>query len=101
MLPIRVRNETSRFSNEVELRKQQWEETLKIEPDWILNLDADEMFERRFATEIRALLRSVDADLLCFRLYDFWNETHYRDDDLWRSHMTYRLFLMRYRQNFI
>lgn len=91
---------TSKFNNEVDLRKQQWEETVKTEPDWILNLDADEAFEGRFASEIQQLLQQNEVDLYCFRLFDFWNETHYREDHLWRSHLTYRPFLFRYRSDF-
>ena len=95
-----IKNETSKFANEFELRKQQWEETLKTNPDWILNLDADEMFEKRFVYEIRNLLDQKDYDVFNFRLYDFWNETHYREDPFWRSHLTYRPLLVRYREQF-
>ncbi|MGG4398169.1 glycosyltransferase [Paenibacillus thiaminolyticus] len=101
-IPVRlVRNDVSKFNNEVDLRKQQWEETVKTEPDWILNLDADEIFEDRFASEIQQLLQQDEVDLFCFRLFDFWNETHYREDHLWRSHLTYRPFLFRYRSDFV
>jgi hypothetical protein len=95
-----VKNETSRFANEIDLRKQQWEETIKTNPEWILNLDADEMFEARFARDVHQLLRQNDVDLFSFRLYDFWNETHYREDRFWRSHFTYRPLLLRYRPDF-
>lgn len=101
-IPVRiVRNDISKFNNEVDLRKQQWEETLKTEPDWILNLDADEIFESRFSEEIHLLLKQSEVDVVCFRLYDFWNQTHYREDHLWRSHFTYRPFLIRYRHDFV
>ncbi|MDR6881951.1 methyltransferase domain-containing protein [Bacillus sp. 3255] len=100
-IPVRlVRNEHSKFHNEINLRKQQWLETLATEPDWILNLDADEMFEHRFATEIHHLLQQQDADVFCFRLYDFWDEIHYREDVMWQSHFAYRPFLLRYRKDF-
>lgn len=100
-IPIHiVKNDVSKFSNEVELRRQQWEETIKTEPEWILNLDADEMFERRFAEEVHSLLERADVDLYCFRLFDFWSETHYREDRFWQSHLYYRPFLLRYRNGF-
>lgn len=95
-----VRNAVSRFSNESELRKQQWAEVVKTNPEWILSLDADEIFEARFARDIESLLREDNCDLFCFRLYDFWDETHYRDDMYWRSHQSYRPFLLRYREDF-
>ncbi|USB34390.1 glycosyltransferase family 2 protein [Paenibacillus sp. YPG26] len=95
-----VSNKLSKFSNEVELRKQQWKETISTNPEWILNLDADEMFETRFHMELPKLLGQTQTDVFCFRLYDFWNEDHYREDSFWRSHKTYRPFLLRYRPNF-
>lgn len=95
-----VRNETSKFSNEIELRKQQWSETLKTNPEWIINLDADEIFEDRFSDEIPHLLARQDVDVYCFRLFDFWNDTHYRDDPQWQAHTIYRPFLIRYRKDF-
>ncbi|MBW7475173.1 glycosyltransferase [Paenibacillus oenotherae] len=100
-VPVRlIRNSDSKFGNEVELRKQQWQETVKSEPQWILNLDADEIFENRFREALPAMLNNSDTDLYCFRLFDFWNDTHYRDDRYWRAHLTYRPFLFRYRPGF-
>ena len=101
-IPVRlVKNDNSKFHNEIDLRKQQWEETLKTEADWILNLDADEIFENRFAKEIHQLLQQTEVDVFCFRLYDFWNETHFREDHIWRSHLIYRPFLIRFRRDFV
>ncbi|MBT2288965.1 glycosyltransferase [Paenibacillus albidus] len=95
-----VQNTASKFSNEIELRTQQWEEVIKTKPEWILNLDGDEIFEAGFAEEIGHLLREPGVDLYCFRLYDFWNEDHYREDAYWRSHLSYRPFLLRYKEDF-
>ncbi|WP_310831059.1 glycosyltransferase [Paenibacillus pedocola] len=95
-----VRNSVSRFSNEAELRKQLWEEVVKTNPEWILSLDADEIFEARFAQDIEILLQEDNCDLFCFRLYDFWDDHHYREDMYWRSHQSYRPFLLRYREDF-
>ncbi|KJD42818.1 methyltransferase domain-containing protein [Paenibacillus terrae] len=100
-IPLRlIRNERASFTNEVELRKQQWRETLASSPEWILNMDADEMFESRFAQGVHALLAGTKADTICFRLFDMWSPTHYRDDDYWQAHRYYRPFLTRYRDSF-
>ena len=95
-----VKNEVSKFSNEVELRKQQWNETIKINPDWVLFLDADEIFEDRFKDYVKELMENTEVDGYLFRLYDFWDKDHYREDNLWYAHNTYRLFLIRYQENF-
>lgn len=95
-----IQNEQSMFANEVELRKKQWTETIKTNPDWILNLDADEILEENFWVNAQKIINNKDADFYCFRLYDMWNETHYREDKFWNAHSIYRPFLMRYQPNF-
>lgn len=95
-----IQNPVSRFHNESELRKQQWEAVVRTRPEWILNLDGDELFESCFPEEIDSLLRTADCDLFCFRLYDFWDEASYREDSYWQAHQSYRPFLLRYREDF-
>ncbi len=92
-----VENTTSQFHNEVVLRKQQWQETTKTNPDWILALDADEVFEAQFTQQVRALVENATVDAYYFRLYDFWDMEHYRNDQLWCAHNYYRPFLIRYK----
>lgn len=92
-----IQNKTSQFSNEIILRKQQWEETVRTDPVWILNLDADEIFEDRFAEQVDEILEQKIHDAIYFRLYDMWNETHYREDSYWQAHHSYRPFLIRFR----
>lgn len=93
-------NPESRFSNEASLRRQLWEMVLATSPDWILCLDADEVFEDRAVSRIRELVVQPSVDTYLFRLYDFWDEQHYRDDDLWRAHEGYRPLLVRHQPHF-
>lgn len=95
-----IRNKTSQFHNEIVLRQSQWEHTLSVEPEWILSLDADEWFEDRFADAVGDLLQEKETCTFCFRLYDFWGETVYRDDALWCAHRYYRPFLHRFKPGF-
>jgi hypothetical protein len=76
------------------LRKQQWDETVQTGTDWILTIDADEIFEDAFASHVRELIQAP-VDAYYFRLYDFWNEAQYRDDQYWSAHRSYRPFLVR------
>lgn len=65
-----VSNTTSQFSrNEVALRKQQWQETIRREPEWILNMDADEVFEDGFLPNAHALLSTEKGDVPSFLSY--------------------------------
>ncbi|MCE5196450.1 MAG: glycosyltransferase [Negativicutes bacterium] len=100
-IPLRlIENDHSLFAQEVSLRKQQWEETIKTNPDWILNLDADEILEESFWLHAQELINNPDCDLYCFRLYDMWDEKHYREDAYWNAHLSYRPFLLRYQPDF-
>jgi glycosyltransferase involved in cell wall biosynthesis len=95
-----VKNEDSMFNNETSLRQKQWNETIKTNPDWILNLDADEILEEGFWGDAQKFLDNPKYDIYSFRLYDMWNQTHYRDDEYWHSHSIYRPFLLRYQSDF-
>lgn len=95
-----IENDHSMFASEVDLRKKQWQETIKTNPDWILNLDADEILEESFWDSSQTLIDDPNYDFYAFRLFDLWTETHYRDDRHWSAHNTYRPFLMRYQPGF-
>ena len=94
------KNNVSRFSNEVELRKQLWNLTLLTQPDWILCLDADEIFEKKIKSEIDKLINQPHYDVIGFRLFDFWNEKQYRADENWNAHLRYWPLLVRYQPFF-
>lgn len=93
-------NPTPGFDNEVNLRKQLWELTLRSSPDWILCLDADEMFEDAAILRIRSLVNQPHIDVFAFRLFDFWDMEHYREDEFWNAHLRYAPFLVRYQPQF-
>lgn len=95
-----VVNKTSMFHNEVKLREKQWKETLALNPDWILFLDADEVLEKQFADIRDGLVNNSDIDLYCFRLFDMWNEEEYRSDELWNAHERFMPFMLRYQPKF-
>ncbi len=97
---ILIENNQSKFHNEITLRMQQWNETINTNPEWILFLDADEIFEESFKNYLPNLLSQYEYDVFFFRLYDFWNMTHYREDQYWYAHQTYRPFLLRYNKDF-
>lgn len=100
-IPLKlVQNEKHGFSNEIVLRKQLWDITASTNPDWVLFLDADEIFEDRICEIIRTLINQPDFDYYAFRLYDMWNEDYYREDSYWVAHKYYRPFLIRYQPNF-
>lgn len=92
-----VSNREPGFSNEIALRKQLWDMTAAVNPDWLLILDADEVFEDRMISEAARLAANSDADVIYFRLYDMWAEDCYREDTHWCAHLSYRPFMFRYK----
>ncbi|WDH98095.1 glycosyltransferase family 2 protein [Paenibacillus urinalis] len=92
---VLIRNKQSHFSDEVSLRKQQWEAAAQAGADWILNLDADEIFEDEWDEDLHALTTGPH-EAVYFRLFDMWSETHYREDLYWRAHQIYRPFLVKF-----
>lgn len=101
-IPLKlIRNKEPLFGvNESKLRQILWNETIQTKPDWILSLDADELFEARASNEIRKMVNQEDFDYYAFRLYDFWNENYYREDSLWSAHNRYFVLLLRYQPYF-
>ncbi|WP_149453536.1 glycosyltransferase [Pasteuria penetrans] len=93
-------NPIPKFGNEVTLREQQWEATIALQPEWILNLDADEVLDPSFFDNKHKWLNQNDFHVIYFRLYDMWDEKHYRDDPLWCAHRFPRPYLIRYLPNF-
>jgi len=89
-------NKEHQFHNEILLRKQLWEMALSTPSEWIIILDADEMFEEDGPKQLRELLNhSSHVDYISFRLFDLWTENHYREDSLWQAHKWYRPFIVR------
>jgi glycosyltransferase involved in cell wall biosynthesis len=84
------------FDNEWKLRQFCWEEALKENPDWILVVDADEIFEDKTADKIKYLISDPNIEAWSFRLYDFWgSEEYYRSDDMWCAHNASHTFLVK------
>jgi glycosyltransferase involved in cell wall biosynthesis len=94
-------NKKPMFQNEIHLRKQLWKMAISSNSEWIVILDADELFEDEAPGQLRELLnQSKDIDFYSFRLYDFWTEKHYREDSHWQAHYWYRPFIVRNIQGF-
>jgi glycosyltransferase involved in cell wall biosynthesis len=75
--------------DESELRKRLWNLCAKKakEDDWIIILDADELINS--PQNLRVALKSLEfahINLLGFKLFDMWSDTHYRSDNLWNAH---------------
>ena len=58
--------------DESRFRARLWELTLQAEPDSILAIDADEVFEERMKHEV-SLIDHEEFEAIEFRLFDFWN----------------------------
>jgi glycosyltransferase involved in cell wall biosynthesis len=95
-----VSHEEPGFHHEITLRKKLWELAVAANPEWILILDADEVFEDRAVEELPKLAANEEVEVYYFRLYDMWDEEHYREDQYWKAHHYYRPFMVRYLPDF-
>ena len=73
-------------------RKELWQRTIEKAEfnDWILCLDADELFCSEHINYIKYLFKSLewfDVNGIAFRLFDMWNESQYRCDKWWSGHL--------------
>lgn len=96
------KNDESMFQNlkESECRKKLWNLTINENPDWILLLDADEIFEDWGITVLPQIINDVNFDAYYFKMYHMWeDDNHYRVDGLWKP-ADYRIYLLRYQPNY-
>lgn len=85
---------------ESENKKRLWNLTIKENPDWILFLDADEIFEDWSVNVLPIIVNDTNVDAYYFKIYHMWeDEHHYRVDGLWAP-VDYRIYLLRYQPNF-
>lgn len=93
-----IQNHTQEFEkSEAGLRQLQWETAISSGSDWILGLDADEVPEKKFGKLIKAMINNENAEAYSFRLYDFWDQNHYREDRYWCAHLKSTfIFLIKY-----
>lgn len=94
-----VHNERRLFPiDESKAREQLWKMTVATEPEWILAIDADELFEPCMAEQAPALLDQSLFDAIDFRLFDCWDdEGQYRCDGVWDPWNRTVRMLVRYR----
>ena len=86
--------------DEAKLRGKLWQLTAELNPDWILAVDADEIFESRSGLEIRAFLQQTNYELVTFPVYHFWGDfRHYRVDRWWHPARGRTAVLYRYQKN--
>ena len=86
-------------TNELIQRKRLWEIATKQADrnTWILCLDADETFDK--PELVKSYIQQAEAarcNSLAFRLYDMWDEAHYRDDKYWQAHNGVWPFCVKY-----
>ncbi|MGC5774645.1 glycosyltransferase [Paenibacillus pabuli] len=85
------------FAEEWRLRNALWQAAVGTDPDWLLSVDADELYSTEAKNAIRSLINQEHSDWIAFRFYDMWGgRTHYREDNLWGLHRRHTASLVRY-----
>ncbi len=93
-----IRKNTATFwQNESLLRQECWAATIKRRPEWIMAIDADEIFENRLKTSIQRFTKQKNYDQISFQLVEFWGSlTQYRVDKMWNPQNRWGVYLIRY-----
>ncbi|HHT05724.1 MAG TPA: glycosyltransferase [Hydrogenispora sp.] len=87
------------FHDEAKLREKLWHLTVELNPDWILAIDADEIFETRSKQAILTFLQQTQYELITFPVYHFWGDLrHYRVDRWWHPARGRTACLYRYQR---
>ncbi|MDI3257380.1 MAG: glycosyltransferase family 2 protein [Kyrpidia sp.] len=87
----------SLFGREWMLRSLLWKVAVSTDPDWLLAVDADEVYEDRAKERLRGLIDQDRYDWVGFRMFDFWGGmTHYREDEHWNLHRRHMVTLVRF-----
>jgi len=92
------KNTTEYDGDDRRLRSQLWQLASRENPDWVLAINTDEIFEDRIINEIGLLLGQDDYDVVCFRVFHFWkSDSHYRTDGNWNPWKNFLPFIVRYK----
>lgn len=92
-----ITSETNDFKREIFHKQQLLDLAITLKPDWIVWLDADELFDRNGELGgIRALCQyGLEHNIDGFSMleYNLWkSQTHYRVDELWLKNWQVRLW---------
>jgi glycosyltransferase involved in cell wall biosynthesis len=92
-----ITSKTNEFRREIFHKQQMLDLALSLKPDWVVWLDADEVFDRTGELGgIRALCQyGMEHDIDGFSMleYNLWkSNTHYRVDELWFKNWQARLW---------
>ena len=73
------------WDNEQLLREELLSRALERNPDWLIAIDSDEIYEAdKINEQLPYIMSQTDAHWVAFRFFDMWDsEQYYRDDDIW------------------
>jgi glycosyltransferase involved in cell wall biosynthesis len=101
--PYVYKSEELFIKDESILRKMLWDYCISYVKDdfntWIAILDADEIIDVDYIDKIRIYIECANktlSDSIGYKFYDMWNETQYRDDNLWRAHRDFLVHFIKY-----
>lgn len=80
------------------LRRKLWDYCAENDPEWILAIDADELFEPAAIHEFPYLIKQTEFNAISFRLFDCWGcEEYYRADGFWNPWKHgFAIYMIRY-----
>lgn len=97
LIAFKKRNSSGFWSNEAEVRGELWSMVESVGPEWVLMIDADEIFEDGIREFIPRVLKQERFHAVRFPIYHFWGDRfHIRVDKWWDPRRNYEILLFRY-----
>jgi glycosyltransferase involved in cell wall biosynthesis len=98
---IYTTNEHTFIKDESKVRQLLWDKCCDNAKfgDWIAIFDADEIISKNWAKYLNDRLSRITYEptqLITMPLFDMWNETQYRSDNLWNAHTRAFPFIAKY-----
>lgn len=98
LIAFRKRTSSGFWTNEAELRQELWSMIESVAPQWVLAIDADEIFDEPIKAALPSLLRQERFQAVRFPIYHFWGDRrHIRVDKWWDPRRNYEIMLFRYK----
>lgn len=97
LLRFKKRTTSGFWRNEAEVRSELWSMVETVEPEWVLMMDADEIFADDIRTFLPRMLKQDRFEAVRFPIYHFWGDRlHIRVDKWWDPRRNYEILLFRY-----
>lgn len=87
--------------NPIAVRRELWSMLESLNPEWVVALEADELFDDEITRALPEMIRQERYDAVRFPVYHLWGDRHHiRVDQGFNPQHNYELLLYRFKNNY-